>query len=95
VVNDDLDVVRVSRPPAKTDSPLLVDPNAVLAGPVSLELLQAVARRQSQVIEYRRCVQHKELTERDLLYVRTQLPHGAALEQTLGVAVTEALDHKE
>jgi hypothetical protein len=67
----------------------------VLAGPVPFELLQAVAWRQSQVIEYRRCVQHSELAERDLLYVGTQLAHGAALEQTLGVAVTEALDHND
>jgi hypothetical protein len=37
-------VVSISVVPMKADSPLIVDPNAVLAVPVAVKLLQSVSR---------------------------------------------------
>jgi hypothetical protein len=93
MVVDDLDIVCVSRSPAETDPPLLVDADAVLAGAISLELLKAVARRNPEVVEDRRSIEHAELSESDPLNVTVQLPHREALEETFGIAVTEAFDH--
>jgi hypothetical protein len=95
VVIDDLDVVCISGSPAETDPPLGVDPNAMLAGPIPLQLLQTIARRQPQIIERRRCIEHTELPERDPLEICPQLSHREALEETFGIAVPEALDHGE
>ena len=95
MVVDDPDIVRVSRSPAKTDPPLRIDPNTVLASSIALELFQAITGRQPQVVEDRRCIKHAELTERDFLNVGAQLPHWSPLEKTLGVAVPEALEHRE
>ena len=95
MVVDDFDVVCVTRSPPKTDPPLLVDPSAVLASSIAFELLQAIAGRKPQVVEARRSIQHTKLPQRDSLNVAAQLAHRAALEQMLGVAVPEALDHTE
>lgn len=93
MVVDDLDIMGVSRSPAETDPPLLVDTNAVLAGTIPLELLQTVSGRDPEIVEHRGRIEHPELPQSDLLNVGAQLPHGAALEEAFGVAVTEALDH--
>ena len=44
-------VVRISVPPHKADAVLVVDADAVLADTVALECLEAVARRNSKVVE--------------------------------------------
>jgi len=44
-----LNVIGVPVSPNKTDTPLLVDPNAVLPFPVSVERLQPIVRRRCQV----------------------------------------------
>lgn len=93
MVVDDLDVVRVPGSPAETDPPLLVDTNAVLPRPIPFQLLQAVAGRDTKVIEHRSGIEHSELPENDLLDLRTQLANGVAVKKTLSVVVPEALDH--
>jgi len=51
VIVDDLYVLRTSVRPPEAHSPLLVDPNAVGAGSVALELLKPVSRRYPQIVE--------------------------------------------
>ena len=46
-----LDVVRIALTPPKTDTPLVIDADAVLARPVSFELLKPVAWRRSEVLQ--------------------------------------------
>jgi len=41
-----LDVVGVAVAPAEADSPLIVDPDAVLTGAIATQLLQPIAWRQ-------------------------------------------------
>jgi len=51
MVVDDFHVRRTSGGPPKTDPKLIVDPNAVLPGPISLQRLQAVSRRHAEIAE--------------------------------------------
>jgi hypothetical protein len=51
VVIGDLHIVRSIILPDKADAVLIVDPYAVLATPVTLQSLQTISRRSTQVIE--------------------------------------------
>lgn len=62
IVND-LDIVNAIIGPAETDPKLIVHTNAPLAGAVTGQPLQAVSRRQSEVIKTAGRVQHPELSE--------------------------------
>jgi hypothetical protein len=46
--------------PSETDPPLLVDPDVEIAGSVTLQLLQSVARRDSQVFDGIRCIEDEQ-----------------------------------
>ncbi len=52
VVVHDLDVLGSGRRPDEADPPPLVDPDAVLAGPVALERLQVIAWRDTKVVQF-------------------------------------------
>jgi hypothetical protein len=53
VVND-LHLLRSSVRPHETDPPLVVDPDAVLSGSVTLERFEPVTGRNTKVVEYHR-----------------------------------------
>jgi hypothetical protein len=53
----DLNVIGVPVSPNKADTPLIVDPNAVLPFPVSVECFEAVPRRRRQVAQLSRNIQ--------------------------------------
>jgi hypothetical protein len=56
MVVGDFYVPRTIISPAKADSPLIIDPDTVLASPIATEFLQAVPRRNAQVVQIlRRC----------------------------------------
>jgi hypothetical protein len=61
MVVDDFDMGRSSFLPDETESPLITDPDRVLAGPIRLQRLQAIARRRSQVSERSRLIEKAEL----------------------------------
>jgi hypothetical protein len=52
----DLDVVRVPLPPSKTNPELIVNPNTVLAPPISLKRFQPEAW-EAEIFKRGRCVQ--------------------------------------
>ena len=56
VVND-FDVPRVVVPPAKADSPLVVDPD-VLTAPIAADFLEPVARRHAKVVQVLGAIEH-------------------------------------
>ncbi|GLE65394.1 hypothetical protein VNPA120719_53350 [Pseudomonas aeruginosa] len=51
--------------PDETDTPLVIDPDAMLARPLSLQRLQAVSRWRAQVSKLRSRMKHCELTRSD------------------------------
>ena len=61
--------VRISIHPFETDSPLLVDADAVLPFPIPLQHLQPVSRRNPQIFEANRSVQELQFMKRLLLNV--------------------------
>jgi hypothetical protein len=67
VVVNDLDVGGPGVCPGETDPPLLVDPDAVLAGPVTVEGFEPIARGYPQIVECLGGLKHHQLAERDPL----------------------------
>jgi hypothetical protein len=69
VVIDDLDLFGVAVSPNEADTPLIVDPDTVLAGTVSAQRFQAVARKQGQVFQTARGSQLIQFPACNPLYV--------------------------
>jgi len=64
----------------------------VLPRAITPQLLQAIPRRNAQIVEVLRRVEQHQLSEHHAVQVSWQAPHRVALEQALRVAVREALD---
>ncbi len=80
--------------PDKAHAPLVVDADAVLPLSVAQQRLQAVARRNAQVVQRRSPIQHGQLAQGSGFDVGPALdPH--AVEQALGVGTLEIEDHAE
>ena len=92
VVND-FNTVGVALTPGKADAPLAVDADAVLTGPVAFQGLQAISRRNAQVIQRNCIVQNFELAHCDALNVRRQAGNSDAQKEVFGPAVFVARDH--
>jgi hypothetical protein len=57
-----LNVIGVTVPPPETDTPLVVDAYAVFTNAMTLELLEPVSRRQSQVSQSLRRIKYQEFS---------------------------------
>lgn len=62
-----LNVVCVIFSPDETDSPLIIDPNAVLALTIPSESLKTISRRNSKILKLFGCVKVKQLSPCDTL----------------------------
>ena len=65
IVVNDLNAFWAVHAPAKTNSPLLVYANAVLASPITFQRFKPIRRRCQQVPQIRRIIQHLQFTCRD------------------------------
>jgi hypothetical protein len=63
VIIDDLNVVRISVTPDKTDTPLVVDAYTVRPGAIALEQFQLIARRYAKILQLP-CLTHAVLKRR-------------------------------
>jgi hypothetical protein len=93
MIIDDLDVIGVSLLPPEADTPLVVDPDTVLPGPVTLQFLKTVTRRDAQITQGVSGMQNNELPEHKALEIRRVSLYGNSAEEPLGVPVRETLDH--
>lgn len=93
MVVDDQDIVGVSIFPAEADTPLLVDSNAILPGSFACQLLQTIARWDSEVVQLFCCVNHYKFSQHYAPQSRWKRSHRLSLEQTRGPLVSEALYH--
>lgn len=92
---DDLNLMGVAIPPAKTDAPLLVHANTVLAGSIATELLQSISRRHSEVTELLGRVRRHKSAQHRAPEIRGKSSDGFTSEQSLGITIGEGLDHPE
>jgi hypothetical protein len=93
VVIYDFYMAGIAALPFKTDAPLVVDPDAVLAGARSLEGFQPVARRNPQRVQIRRCINHQQFAARNALNVVRQLSGVLAPPDFFSFSAGKTLDH--
>jgi len=93
MVIDDFNRVRMPVFPDKTDAPLVVNADAVLARQVALEGFEAVAWRHTQVTQGFSGGELRELTEGDTLNIGGEPPGAFALPNLLRLFVAEILNH--
>jgi hypothetical protein len=93
VVVGDLDVSLASGCPGETDAPLVIGADVVLPFAVAMQLLEAIARRDSQVVDYLGGVENQELAVRNSLKVGAAFADMLAIPDELGLFVRERPDH--
>jgi hypothetical protein len=93
VVVHDFDLVSAVVVPNKTDSPLIVDANAVLSFSIALQGFQVIARWHSQTDQFRYGVQLQQLAPSHALDM-VEPGHHLASKQSLSVGTNERMDHE-
>lgn len=93
MVVGDFNVVSIPVLPAEANSPLLVDPDAVLSFPVAVKLFQTVSGRDTQVIQSERCVELIQLHNGPAEKLRRKFPGVFPPEYFFCPRICEALDH--
>jgi hypothetical protein len=91
----DLDLIGIAILPPKADAPLLVYANTVLAGAITPELLQSIARRRAEVVEVLGRIHRHQFAQHRALEIRRIASNGLTSEQPLGIAIGEGVDHRE
>jgi hypothetical protein len=79
--------------PDKTNTPLVVNPNAMLPRPAALQHFQAVARRRHKVTEFAGLMDLPKLSLRNALYVLCEPLREPAMKKGFCVTVRERADH--
>ncbi len=92
MIIDNLYVGGVAFCPTKTDAPLVVDANAVLPLTITLQRLQAIAGRNSQIIEYSGAMEIEQFAPRRT-FNSAELGDRNVVEEVLGVLAPEGLNH--
>lgn len=92
VVND-FDVLRSGISSGEADPPLPIDPNAVLIGPISPQLLKTVSRRHPKVGQDLGCIENEQFAKRGALRPLVQFSTSFSLPDSLGVLVSEGPQH--
>jgi hypothetical protein len=87
-----LDIVSVAPVPTETESPLIIDPNAVLALARAAQFFEPIARRNPQVLDRSGIVQHDELTTSGL-FDSAKTCGTSPIEERLGVLASKRSDH--
>ena len=65
MVVDDLDIVRIAIVPYEAETPLVVDPYAVLASSIALERFEAIPGRHFQIIQSASDLELSQFAPRD------------------------------
>jgi hypothetical protein len=92
MVIDDFDIGRTLLGPGKTDAPLVIDADRMLAAPVSGERFEPVRRRGAQIAKITRLMQHIELSQ-CLLLDAAETFHMRARPEALCRTAAKRSDH--
>jgi hypothetical protein len=93
VIIGNFNIESISIPPAETDSPLVVYPDAVLANPIAPKRLQAIPWRNSKGLQIRRRVQHEQFHMAKSLNILGQFPRKTTLKNPLCFFAGKCLYH--
>jgi len=85
-------IERIAVLPLEAHPELIVDPDAVLPGPVAFEGFEPVGRRDTQVVKPAGAIEHRQLAHGDGFDVDPAL-HAVTGKQLGSLGVAEALDH--
>jgi hypothetical protein len=94
VIVYDLDTIGVAILPFKTDTPPIVDTNAMLPCPIPAQFFQSVRRWNAQVIQAYGTVKHTQLTQGDLLNIVWQPCRTATVKNLGSFLAFEGSDHE-
>ena len=89
----DLDVERVIATPFKTDSPLIINSDAMLSCAVTAKFFEPICGWNSQIIKADRIVDHAQFPQSYLLNVRWQPPRTLTMINLVCFRVFESFDH--
>ncbi|KPF46613.1 hypothetical protein IP76_06520 [Rhizobium sp. AAP43] len=95
MVVDDPDIAWSSIMPVEANAPLVVDPYAVLAEPVTFQGFQPIAWRNAEVLQDPRVVDQTEFSQRNSLNVRRKLAASLTGPDALCFFIRKALDHDQ
>jgi hypothetical protein len=93
VIIHDFDFMRIAAAPYEAEPPLIVDSDAVLAGAVALERLQAISGRDAKILQPLGCMKEEQLAPGHALD-RPESEHCPVLEKRLGVIAAKRSDQK-
>jgi len=92
VVIDDFDFIGIAISPFKTDSPLIVDADAVLTLSASTKSFEPISRRVEEIGQVRGSMQHQKFAICDLLDIG-KAPVMPPLENGFGIFIPKRTDH--
>ena len=79
--------------PDETNAPLVIDADAVLPDPVSLERFQPIAGRCRQILQFLRGMDLPQFSLRDTLNIGRQPSRKPSVKKRLALVIGEAADH--
>ena len=91
----DLNIARLAVVPFETDTPLIVDPNAVLSLPIPAEFLESVRGWYAKVVQVFRTVEDYELPISNNLNISRKTFRKLLPPEPGRLLVLERLDHTE
>jgi hypothetical protein len=89
----DFDIVRLTIDPAKTNAPLIVDPDRMLPGSTATQGLQPVAGRNAEIVQSGGSVKQQKLAADDT-FDRRKAADRPVVEEQFGIALREGSNHR-
>src|SRR5271157_2320100 len=93
VVIHDFDLFGVRVSPEETNSPLIIDSNAVLAFPVFFKPFKAISRQGGQIGQVHACGQRQKFSASRTLNIKGQLFRMASLKDSLSLGIAKTYYH--
>jgi hypothetical protein len=81
----DFNIVSVPLTPTEADTPLVIDPNAVLSLPVSSQFLKAISWRDKKIIQLLRRIRQEQFPLSDAPQIRREFLRGLAVKYLFSV----------
>jgi hypothetical protein len=94
VIIHDFHVEGIALFPVEADSPLIIDPYAVLSGTVPAKHFETISWRHTEVIKGSGIVDHTKLSPGYLLDILRQSPRALSMPDLFGFLCPKTLNHE-